>query len=48
MPDLIHTSRREGVLAIGISLSGMDADLAVYIDRCLREIYVVQEVERKT
>ena len=41
MPDSIHTNRREGVRAIGISLSGMDADLATYIGRCLREIYVV-------
>ena len=44
-PDSIHADCREGVLAIDISLSGMDADLAAYIGRCLREIYVVREVE---
>ena len=46
-PDSIHADCRENALAIDISIY-KDADLAAYIGRCLREIYVVQEVERKT
>ncbi len=46
--DSIYADRREDVLAIDISITGMDADLAVYIGRCLREINVVREVNVET
>ena len=46
-PDSIHADCRENALAIDISIS-KDADLAAYIGRCLREIYVVREVDVET
>ncbi len=47
-PDSIHADRHEEVLAIDIAITGMDADLAAYIGRCLREIHVVREVKVET
>ncbi len=47
-PDSIHADRPEDVLTIDISIRGMDADLAAYIGRCLREVHVVQKVDVET
>ena len=46
-PDSIHADCRENALAIDISIY-KDADLAAYIGCCLREIYVVREVDVET
>ena len=46
-PDSIHADGRENALAIDILIS-KDPDLAAYIGRCLREIYVVREVDVET
>ncbi len=46
--DSVNADRREDVLAIDISITSMDADLAVYIGRCLREINVAQEINLET
>jgi len=42
VPDRINAERRGDGLAIEIAVTDMDAELAAYIGRCLREIYVVR------
>lgn len=44
VPDEIHARIAEGRLTVEIRANGMASDLAAYIGRCLRQIYLVERV----
>jgi acetolactate synthase small subunit len=44
VPDEIHARVADGRLTVEIRAHGMAPDLAAYIGRCLRQIYLVERV----
>jgi hypothetical protein len=44
VPDAFHASAADGRLTVEIRCGGMEAALAAYIGRCLRQVYLVERV----